>query len=113
MNTFHQTINLVDGGKLSDDLAEKLADLIGKVKERGKAGTLSLTLKIKPLNSDADSVSLSGGIKVTEPAKVERASIFFTTDDNRLVQENPAQQVMKLEPVEKPAAPVQPVAKTA
>lgn len=111
MNSFHRTIQEVDGGALSDDLAEKLSELIGKVKERGKAGSISLTVKVKPLNSDVDTVSVVANVKVTEPAKPERASTFFTTDDNTLVRNNPRQTEMKLEPVEKHAALPEPVAK--
>lgn len=113
MNSFQKTIHEIDAGNLSDELADKLQELIGKVKERGKAGNLTLTIKIKPLNSDVESVQVSGVVKVTEPAKRERASIFFTTDDNLLVRENPAQTTMKLEPVPKPAAPIEPVSKAA
>ena len=47
----------------------KRTELVGKVKERGKAGSITLTLKIKPLNSDVESVSVVGAVKVTEPAK--------------------------------------------
>lgn len=111
MNSFNQTIHEIDHGNLSDDLADKLAELIGKVKERGKAGSITLTLKIKPLNSDVESVSVVGSVKVSEPAKAERASIFFTTDDNTLVRDNPRQAEMKLEPVPKAAARLEPVAK--
>jgi len=111
MNSFQQTLQQIDGGNLADDLAEKLANLIGAVKERGKAGALSLGLKIKPLDADADSVSVVATVKVTEPAKMERASIFFTTDANTLVRNNPAQTEMKLEPVEKVDTKPEPVAK--
>jgi hypothetical protein len=102
MNSFQQTLQTIEGGNLADDLADKLASLIGQVKERGKAGGLTVSLKIKPLDADAESVSVVATVKVSEPAKAERASIFFTTDDNLLVRNNPRQTEMKLEPVDKP-----------
>ncbi len=111
MNSFQQTLHNIEGGKLADDLADKLASLIGLVKERGKAGAISLSLKVKPLDADAESVSVVATVKVSEPAKAERASIFFTTEDNTLVRNNPKQTEMKLEPVEKASTKPAPVAK--
>lgn len=112
MDPFQNTLQNIEAGKLVIDLDDKLSELIGKVKERGKTGSLTLTIKIKPLDTDAESVSVVAAVKVTEPAKAERASIFFTTTDNRLVRDNPAQREMDLQPVEKPASSLPtPVAK--
>lgn len=113
MDMYLQTVKDIDKGRLCEDLAEKFADLIGKVKERGKSGSITLSLKIKPLDEDAESVSVVAGVKVAEPAKPERASIFFTTDENSLVRDNPKQAEMKLEPVEKTRTEILPVAKSA
>lgn len=113
MNSFQQTLQNIEGGNLANELAEQFARLIGSVKERGKQGSITLALKVKPLDADAESVSVVASVKITEPAKAERASIFFTTDDNTLVRNNPAQQEMKLEPVAKADTKPEPVAKTA
>lgn len=114
MDPFQNTLQNIEAGKLARDLDEKLAELIGKIKERGKTGSLTLTLKIKPSDMDAESVSVIANVKVSEPAKAERASIFFTTEDNRLVRDNPAQKELPLQAVEKPATELpQPVAKVA
>lgn len=72
---------------------------------------MTLTIKIKPLDSDGESVALIPIVKIIEPAKAERQTIFFTTDDNRLERNNPKQQEMTLEPVEKPVTALAPVAK--
>lgn len=111
MDAYLQTLKDIDKGNLAGELSEKLADLIGLVKERGKAGSIALTLKIKPIDEDGESVTVIAGVKVTEPAKVERASIFFTTTDNQLVRDNPAQTELPLVAMEKPAD-VQPISKT-
>lgn len=114
VDPFQNTLQNIEGGRLAADLDEKLRQLVGVVKERGKTGTISLTVKIKPLDHDAESVSVVASVKVTEPAKAERASIFFTTEDNRLVRDNPAQKEMDLQPVPKPASELpKPVAKVA
>ena len=113
MNAYLQTIHDIEKGRMADELSDRLTDLVALVKERGKGGKLQLTITIKPLDSDAESVSVTATHKVTEPARQERASIFFTTDDNLLVRENPRQAEMKLEPVARPVGEIKPVAKSA
>lgn len=111
MNPYQHTLQEIENGSLVADLDDKLSELIGKVKERGKAGSITVSLKIKPLDTDAESVSVVASVKVAEPTKAERASIFFTTEENSLVRNNPRQQEMKLEPVPKKKETPAPVAK--
>jgi len=113
MNSFLQTINSHDRGALSVEASEEFARLIGLVKERGKSGSITLTLKVKPIDADAESVTLVAAVKVTEPKRVERSSIFFTTEENTLVRDNPKQADLPgIVEVEKNVQPIKPIAAT-
>lgn len=60
-------------GRAHAELSGQLAELLAKVKETGKGGTLTLKLKIKPAGrgSDVDKVVIADAITVDLP-KPER-----------------------------------------
>jgi hypothetical protein len=93
-------------GRAHAELSGQLAELLAKVKETGKGGTLTLKLKIKPSGrgTDVDKVTISDDIVLGLP-KCERGEDFFwLTSDNDLSRNHPKQGSLELRDVT-PSAP--------
>ena len=94
-------------GRAHAELSGLLAELLSKVRETGKGGTLTLKLKIKPAGrgADVDKVMISDAITLDLP-KTERGDDFFwVTEDNDLTRNHPRQGNLEL----RDATPAQPV----
>jgi hypothetical protein len=80
------------GGRLSTELAEALNELVEAVTDTGKAGSLSLTVKIKPAGKgDAHALFVSDDVKVKKPAAERGESLFFADSDSNLTRKDPRQ----------------------
>lgn len=77
-------------GRFLDELSNELNDLTRQVRQTDKAGKLTITLDIKPVENDASRVIVSDVIKATPP-KVKQATLFFTTPDSNLSRRDPQQ----------------------
>lgn len=82
-------------GATHDDLSDKLQELVAAVIEEGKAGTLTLTVKVKPLGK-SDGLEVSAETKLAAPKPTPGVSIFFPTPENNLVRQDPRQQSLEL-----------------
>ena len=102
-NSFMRVMQDFRAGASLDELSEGLHDLVSKVKETGKGGSIVYTIKVKPASKGVGfSVLITDDVNVKCP-KLERDSgIFYATDENNLVRENPAQKNLDLKVV--PAA---------
>lgn len=86
-------------GRVYRELCQRLQELTAAVTDTGKPGTLTLTIGIKP-QSNTDAVTVSDKVTVKAPALDRPNSIFFVDEDNHhLVRDNPQQQSMFQEPV--------------
>jgi hypothetical protein len=85
-------------GRAHADLSAQLAELLAKVKETGKGGTLKLAIKIKPATrgSDVDKVTISDAITVELPKPERGEDFFWLTEDNDLTRNHPKQQSLEL-----------------
>lgn len=85
-------------GRAHSELSGHLSDLISKVKETGKAGSLNVKIKIKPASrgGDVDKVTISDHISVELPAPERGEDFFWVTDDNDLTRNHPRQQSLEL-----------------
>ncbi len=89
-------------GDLMYDMTEELGKLIAAVRETQKGGTLTLKLKVQPLNKgDGTVVGIIDELSITPPKKEKNKTIFYTTDNNMLQREDPRQ--MKFNFDNKPA----------
>jgi len=85
-------------GRTHDELSDALQEIVAAVTEEGKAGTLTLTIAIKPMgNSDGLEVALD--IKSKPPKPKAGVSIFFASPENNLVRQDPRQATMELREV--------------
>ncbi len=85
-------------GRAHAELSGQLEELITKVKETGKAGGLTLKIKIKPASrgGDVDKVTVSDQIAVDLPKPERGEDFFWLTDDNDLSRNHPRQQTLEL-----------------
>jgi hypothetical protein len=91
-NAFIDTVKELSGGGTLADLHRDLTALVGEVRSSGKAGTLTLQLKVRPgKGGQTSQVFVEDTITVKTP-KVEReVTVFFADDNNRLGRNDPRQ----------------------
>jgi hypothetical protein len=90
------------------ELGESLQSLVADVTDQGKAGTLTLTISIKPIGKN-DGLEVGAEIKSKPPKGEPGKSIFFATPENNLQRQDPRQQSMELREVA-PASPARALA---
>jgi len=105
-NSFESVLRNQRRGHLLSELSEKLQAAVLAVKEHTKEATVTLTFKIAPANGDASAISVTDEIKVKLPEARKANTLFYSTDDGRLVRDDPNQTEMELKTLAKPAAPV-------
>lgn len=81
-----QTVN--DGGAL-EDMKDAIRRVSTTVEERGGQGSVSLTLKFSKLGRHQ--LKIVDEVKITEPKKVNDATVFFSTNEGDLTRSNPEQ----------------------
>lgn len=82
----------VDKGRFHTELSTALQELVGRVVETGKAGSLTVKLAIKPTKGDPLTVAASVAVKRPE---FDRAESFFYPDaEHNLLREDPNQQAL-------------------
>lgn len=81
-------------GKTHEELGDGLHDLIQRVRDTGKQGSLTLTLTIKPLeksNPENGPLQISDEIKLKLPEYDRPTSIFYTDKFGNPVRNDPQQ----------------------
>lgn len=87
---FTDTIREARMGELHDELSEKLNELVKACGDTQKVGTLTLTIKLKPL-SNGGAIEMHDEVKLKKPELPKGSSIFFPTVENNLVRNNQTQ----------------------
>jgi hypothetical protein len=88
--TFAQTVNLLRFGTLEDELTKKLQELTIACDESGRAGSLTLTLQLKP--GKGGQIEVFDDIKVKLPKEERGSSLMFATPEGHLTRDDPRQQ---------------------
>jgi hypothetical protein len=85
-------------GRAHSELSSMLGELLAKVKETGKGGALSLSIKIKPAGrgQDVDKVTISDEVKLTLPKPERGDDFYWLTEDNDLSRNHPKQGSLEL-----------------
>lgn len=78
-------------GRTHNELGEGLHDLIARVRDTGKKGTLTLTVSVAPLDKDVSTLVVSDEIRLKLPEHDRKASIFYTDDAGNLSRTDPNQ----------------------
>jgi hypothetical protein len=79
------------GGKTHEELSEALYDLVARVRDTGKKGSLSLTVNVGPLKGDIDVLVVDDEIKLRLPEHDRKASLFYPDKDGNLTRRDPNQ----------------------
>lgn len=79
------------GGDTHEELGESLHDLIARVRDTGKGGTLTLTVSVKPLKDDLNVLIVTDEIKLKLPEHDRKGSMFYADDNNNLTRSDPRQ----------------------
>lgn len=75
--------------KTVEELADELRKLVGKIRDTGKAGSITLTLKISPVDGDTNVLSVNDEIKVRAPEHTRQGSLAFPDAVNNLSRHDP------------------------
>lgn len=98
-NHFNQTIQNTRGGRLLDELSEKLQTIVAEAIKTGRKGTLQLKLTIRP-ESDADNlVVIEDEVKAVVPEMKRKPTFLYADEQGRLYRNDPRQTEMKFEAV--------------
>jgi hypothetical protein len=78
------------GGDTHAELSEALRDLVARVRNTGKAGTLTLVIKVEPLKT-SDALAVTDEIRLKLPDYNRDGSLMFTDRDGNLIGNDPNQ----------------------
>ena len=79
------------GGKSHDELSEGLWDLVQRVRDTGKKGTIQFTVSVSTMKGDTDVLVISDEIKLRLPEHDRKASLFYTDKTGNLTRSDPQQ----------------------
>lgn len=83
------------GGKSHDELSDAIYDLVQRVKDTGKKGSIVYTVSIGPMKGDKDVLVVDDQIKLKLPEHDRKASLFYTDKTGNLTRTDPNQLVFE------------------
>lgn len=87
--SFNSTINALRFGELHDELDKALATVVDACSDTGKAGTLTLTIKLKP--GKGGQIEVIDDVKMKVPVHERGTTLMFSTPEGELQREDPRQ----------------------
>ena len=98
---FQETILQINNGATVAELSEALERVVSAVRLAGKSGSITLTLKVAPASKrSTDVLMVESQVRLKLPEPERGVSIFYATEDNRLVRNDPKQQQLPLRVVD-------------
>lgn len=89
------TLRHIGGGVFIDMASDKMSELVQAVDERGKSGTLTLTVTVKKA-SRGGAMNITGKVALKKPAEELMEALLFATPEGNLVADDPHQQKLDL-----------------
>ena len=106
---FTDTLIAIRFGELAEETSDALNELVQACASTGKAGSLTLTIKLKP--GKAGQMELIDDVKLKLPAPERGSTLMFATPEGNLQREDPRQlSIEGLREVKKPAETMKEVA---
>lgn len=95
---FSVVLQDIRDGRTHAELSDKFNQLIEQVKDTGKVGELTLSIKIKPATrgGDVDKVMVSDKITLKSPQADRGEDFFFLSSTGELSRKHPKQQELPL-----------------
>lgn len=98
---------LAQQGRAHDELTEGLHEVIAAVKETGKPGSVTLTIKIDPDKKAQGIFRISDNVTIKAPAHDRGTRIYFADKSGNLTRSDPNQPELEgLRDVSAPAHPI-------
>lgn len=82
-------------GATQEEISDAIREVTAAVTDEGKAGTVTVTIHIKPLGK-GDGLAVGIECKAKPPKQTVGTSVFFATAQNDLVRQDPRQASMEL-----------------
>lgn len=103
----------LSGGRTHTELSEQLHELIARVRDTGKKGTLTLTITVSRMKNAAENtLTVTDDVKAKLPAHDRNVSVFYADADGNLTRRDPNQlEFEHLREVPAVAAPIDAKAK--
>ena len=100
---FPETILQINNGATVAELGDAVQKVVAAVRAVGKSGAVTLTVKIAPaMKNSTEVLTVEATVKTRVPEAEHGATIFFATEDNRLVRNDPKQQMLPLRVIDMP-----------
>jgi hypothetical protein len=87
---FVDTLRTLRSGLCEDELATALQSVVQAVSETGKAGSLTLTIDVKPMNA-AGALVITDTIKTKLPVEKSAGTVLWATPEGNLQLNHPKQ----------------------
>ena len=98
---FPETILQMNNGATVMELSDALEKVVAAVRAAGKSGSITLTISVKPASKGSTNVLMvESQVKSKLPEPDRGMTVFYATEDNKLVRSDPRQQSLPLRVVE-------------
>ena len=101
--SFNKLIGELNEGSSHAALSADLAELLKTVQNTGRAGTLTLKVKIAPAtrtqSGEVDKITITADRKLELPKPVSPSDFFWLTEDGETTRNHPRQQSLELRDV--------------
>ena len=84
-------------GAVVPDLVNEIHEVVKAVRDTGRAGDISLKLKIAPCKGSARQVVVNAEINSKPPKCARPMSLYFTDEDGALHRQDPLQMGLKFD----------------
>jgi hypothetical protein len=92
LNAIEPVLRTQRKGALLTDLSAAMQQAVAASREHLKESVITLTLRISPLSGDGHALSVRDEVTLKLPQARKPNTLFYATDDNCLVREDPHQQ---------------------
>lgn len=110
MKSFALQLNELNEGTVHSALTSDLNELLRTVQNTGRAGSLTLKIKVIPAvradGGTTDRVNITADRKLELPKSQMPSDFFYLTDDGETTRNHPRQQSLELREVASPAQPL-------
>ena len=112
MKSFAHLLNEINEGSTHAALTQDMADLLRTVQTTGRAGKLTITLKVAPAvrntsGGDIDRINLTVDRTLALPKPETPTDFFYPTEDGETTRNHPKQQTLELREVTSTTPPAQ------
>jgi hypothetical protein len=83
-------------GRVVEDAATMLQDLVRAVRDYGKKGTFTLKVEVAPMKGDAEALLVNAKAEARPPSGEPVSAVFFSDQHGNLLRDDPRQPQLPL-----------------